>query len=89
LHFPRIGQHHAQTPRFEQFKERNPIHAGRLHRHRGDSTVLQPVGQSVEIHRAGAKTAHGLRISVGWHRYPMLLRTDIYASRVPVARGQL
>ncbi len=53
----RIGQHDVRSVALENLVNRNPIHPSRLHRHRGDSLLDQPIGHAFQV---GGKRLEGL-----------------------------
>src|SRR5271170_2390699 len=44
LHMLCVDQIDLQSPRFQDLVDRNPVHAGRLHRDRMNPALLEPVG---------------------------------------------
>ena len=59
----RVDEMHFNATRFQNLKQRNPVHTGGL-RHRVDAALLQPIGQSVQILCKGGKR-YRVRIPVG------------------------
>src|SRR2546422_6647772 len=51
----------------QNLEQRNPIHTSGFHRHRIDTTPLQPVRQIVQILRKGGKRSHRVGVSIGGH----------------------
>ena len=80
-----IAQEHLHATRFEELKEGNPVDAGRCQRDGGDATVNEPVGQGVEVSRAGAETTHGLGGAPWRHGDPVLGFADVDARGMGVA----
>jgi hypothetical protein len=64
----RIDQQHFDTAALQQFKQRNPIHPGTLHRHRFHSQLQQPVGQGQQLGRSGPELAYFRAATLGRRR---------------------
>ncbi len=56
-----LDQPDLEVMRFQQFKERNPVNAGRFHGDRGDAALFQPVGDGEQIVGIGPEAAHVVR----------------------------
>jgi hypothetical protein len=85
LGLTRIDQEDLHPTGFQEFKEGNPVNAGRFHGDSGHTAVNEPVGQGVEVGGAGAETAHGLRVAPRGHGHPVLGFTDVDTGGVGVA----
>jgi len=72
---------------FQQFIDRNPIDASRLHCHRINATGEQPGNQGIKIGGKGAEDANWFRVTIGWHGNDNLISADIDPSRVGEDRG--
>src|ERR1035441_1060280 len=64
LHVLCVDQIDLESPRFQELINRNPVHAGRLHRDRMNPALLQPVGQGMQIASECGETANGVGISI-------------------------
>ncbi|MCY1528338.1 hypothetical protein D9M68_634390 [compost metagenome] len=84
----RIGQHHVQTVTLENLVDRNPIHPGRLHRHRGDSQLDQPIGHALQVGGKRLEGLHRLFGEIDGHCHHMEARTDVDAGRTLVNHWQ-
>jgi hypothetical protein len=62
---PGVDQIDLEPAGVEDVVERQPIHAGRLQRDGGHPTLLEPIGEPMEIGRKTLKSTHGMRIAVG------------------------
>src|SRR5262249_34734907 len=69
--------------------QRYPVNAGRLHRHRANTTLLQPVCYRVEISRERWESAHRLRIAIGWNGYEYFAGSNIYSGGIRVQNSQV
>ena len=70
---PRVHQYHPDSMLFERVEQRNPIHAGCLHRHRIDAARLQPFRHLVQGCRPAAQFPHRIRIPVRRHGHKVAL----------------
>src|ERR1039458_7939641 len=59
-----VDQIDLESPCFQNLIDRNPVHAGRLHRDRMNPALLQPVGQGMQIASECGETANGVGISI-------------------------
>src|ERR1700755_944945 len=59
-----VDQIDLESPSFQDLVDRNPVHAGRLHRDRMNPALLQPVGQGMQIASECGETADGVGISI-------------------------
>jgi len=59
---------------------RNPIHAGRLHRYCGDPKLDQPIGHAFQVGGKRLEGLHRLFSNVGRHRHHMEARANVDAS---------
>ena len=71
LDVPGIDEEHREASCLQHFIERDPIHAGRLHRDGVDVTGREPVGQVDERMREAPELPHRLLVSVCGDRHPM------------------
>ena len=71
LDVPGIDEEHREASCLQHFIERDPIHAGRLHRDGIDVTRREPVGQVDERMREAPELPHRLLGSVWGDRHPM------------------
>jgi len=67
---------------FQHVLCRYPIDPRGLHRHRPDSTFLQPLRHPLQIPGPGAEFLHRFHIPAGWHRHEMTLIADINSRRI-------
>ncbi|MCY1383433.1 hypothetical protein D9M69_715580 [compost metagenome] len=74
-----IGQDDLQPATLQNLVDRNPIHPGRLHRHRGDSEANQPGRHLFQVSRESLEGPHRFLGEVDRHRDHMEARTDIDA----------
>src|SRR5689334_4653658 len=77
-----IDQEYAYAARFEDLINRQPVDAGRFHRHRINPTNLEPVGQRVEIGRESGEGANRTAVTIGGHTGVDLVGADIEAGCV-------
>jgi hypothetical protein len=68
MHLVGVDQHHLQPAFREYFVERDPVDPGRLHRHRLDAALHQPIGQLMKAAGESAELTHRLGITVGSYR---------------------
>ena len=59
----RVDQTDFDPGGFEELKQGTPVNAGGLQRHRGDTTVLEPIAQRVQVfgERGKQRTGRGSR----------------------------
>ena len=69
LDVPGIDEEHREASCLQHFIERDPIHAGRLHRDGVDVTGREPVGQVDERMREAPELPHRLLVSVCGDRH--------------------
>jgi hypothetical protein len=84
----RVDQEDLEASRFEDLEDRNPIHAGRLHRDGRDANRLEPVSQRVQVAGEAIERPHRLGIAIRGDRGYMERRADIKTSRMRVDRDQ-
>lgn len=60
----RVNEVNFEAARFQDLVNGNPVNAGRLHRHRANPALHQPVGQRMQIASKGGKATDGLRVSI-------------------------
>jgi hypothetical protein len=77
-----VDQIDLESPRFEDLLDRNPVHAGRLHRDRMNPALLQPVGKGLQIASESGKAADGAGVSVSAHGDVQLAGANINASSI-------
>ena len=78
--FPRVApgdQHDFHSASLKDLERRDPIHAGRFHRHRRNPRPLEPFGQAMEVVGERRERTHRFGIQVFGHRHHMESRTDI------------
>src|SRR5216684_7094446 len=80
-----VDQEDGESPRLQDLKQRDPVHARALHRYRLDVAPFQPVRRGVQVFREGRETPHRLRISIPRHRDIDLRRPDIYPRSIRVS----
>lgn len=83
-----VDQADFQAARFQQFKDRDPVHPGAFHCHRGNAAGGQPIGQGLQVGGEGAKGPHGWGLGSGRHRRPNLVLANVQAGRVGVHEAQ-
>ena len=49
LGIARIHQDHMKAPRFQNFERRDPVDAGRFHRHARHAARVKPIGKVVQV----------------------------------------
>src|SRR4051812_16798198 len=81
---PSIDQEHIQSAAFQYLEHGNPVHSRRFHGYALNSTFGEPIGQGFQIASKRSKLADALLISTCGNAHPMLLGTNIDASRVRV-----
>src|SRR5712664_1097076 len=89
LHVARVHKKHLKPARLQDLKDRDPVHAGRLHRDRLDAHAAEPVRHPVEIAAEAPKRANGLLILIAAHRDDVKRRSDVQPCRVLIEREQL
>src|SRR6266852_2211255 len=89
LHVARVHEKHLKPARRQDLKDRDPVHAGRLHRDRLDAHAAEPVRHPVEIAAEAPKRANGLLILIAAHRDDVKRRSDVQPGRVLIEREQL
>ena len=65
-----IDQQHLEAPALEYLEQRDPVHAGGLHRHDRHAALLKPVGHRVEVGGVAVEAAHGPARRFGWQTAP-------------------
>src|SRR5882724_1949949 len=80
-HTPWIDHLHLDAVPFQNFVQRNPVHAGRFDRDRCDAAGLQPFRQGDQIRGESAKATHRLRVAVLGHCDVMRVATAVNARR--------
>jgi hypothetical protein len=74
-----VDQQNLETASLQDLEHRNPV--GRLHGDRLDPALLEPVRQTMEIIREGAKRPDRLRGAIRSNRRDMHLRSDVDGGR--------
>jgi hypothetical protein len=69
----------------EEFVERNPVDAGRLHNNRRDSTLLKPVSQPMEVGCERGELSDRLVTAVSRNSNEVGGRADINATSIRVS----
>ena len=64
LGIARIDDKHSKAAGVEEFKNRNPVDAGRLHNDCLDATFCKPIHQSMQIGCESPKAANGFRRTI-------------------------
>ena len=82
LHIPRVHQTRFNSVLLQHVVHRNPIHASRLHRCRGDATTDQPFGHLVQIAGERFALADRMLIPLRRHGHKDLSGSDVDASGV-------
>ena len=72
-----IDQNYLKAALVEQFKNRDPVDAGRFHDDRLDPAFRKPISQPVQISSESPKTANRVGCAVSAHRRHMHGCTDI------------
>ncbi len=80
----RVHQHHPDAMLFQNVVQRDPVHAGGLHRHSIDPARLQPFRHLVQGCRPAAKFPHRIRIPIRRHGHKVALITHVDPSGVGV-----
>src|SRR5438128_4626974 len=88
MHMLSIDQMDINAPRFQDLKQRYPVHAGRFHSHRVHSALLQPVRQGVQILRKGRKRSHRFGVPIGGYGNKDFRRSNINTAGVWSHYGQ-
>jgi hypothetical protein len=83
-----VDQQHLEPARVENLKDRNPLHAGRLHRDRRDAHRREPIRQLVEIAAEGAEGTDRSVIAIAWHGDHVKGRANVDAGGIRVDRGK-
>lgn len=83
-----IDQKDPQPPRFQQFKQRDPVDPGGLHGHGVYLVFNQPIGQSVQVRGEGPKTAYRLPGPVRRHSHPDFPAAEVYPGGVGMDDAQ-
>jgi len=83
-----VDEQHLEPAGFENLKDRNPVHAGRLHGDRRDAHRREPLRQLVEITAEGAEGAHRPVLSVARHGDHVKGRTDVDPGGIWIDRGK-
>jgi hypothetical protein len=55
---PRLDQPDLEAARLQQLEKRNPVNAGRFHRHRGHAARAEPRGDRLQIAGVGPESPH-------------------------------
>lgn len=72
-----VDEPHVDLALLQDLEQRNPIDAGRFHRHGTDSAVLKPVGQSLQIDGERWEIPGWFRITIYGNRHEHLRCADI------------
>ena len=67
LHVTSVDEHHLEASLFEDVVDRDPVHAGGLHRHGVDAAGLKPVDHAIQVRRERLESADRFRISIDRH----------------------
>ncbi len=89
LDVARIDQPHGEATRLQEFKQRDPVHTGGLHRHRVHATGRKPIGQRVQVRREAWEFTHRLVVPIRRHGHEMERTADIDACGVGVGDRQV
>lgn len=87
LHVAGVDQAHLDPGFLQQFRQWNPIHAGRLHGDALNPDGLQPRHERAQVLGEGGETTHGLSREGGRHGDVYLARTDVGAGGVGIDDG--
>jgi hypothetical protein len=82
LHVLCVDEVNFEATRFQDLMDRNPVHAGRLHRNRMYPALLQPVGQRMQIASESGKAADRVWISISADGDEQLTCTYIDSRRI-------
>lgn len=82
LHVLCVNEVNFEAARFQHLVNGNPVNAGRLHRHRANPALHQPVGQRMQIASKGGKAADGLRVSISADSNVQFAGANINASSI-------
>src|SRR5216683_5743793 len=82
VHVVGIDQHHLQPALLEYFVNGDPVDPGRLHRHRLDATLHQPVGEVMEVGGEGAEFSYWLGVAVARYGHVVAGRSTVDACGV-------
>lgn len=82
-----IDQQDGEAARFEQFVQRDPVHAGRFHGDGVDMAGIEPVGQVVQIGGEAGKFAHRLLVSIRRHGHVVRGAADVDSGCVGVGQA--
>ncbi len=82
FHVVRVDEAHLKPARFEDLEERDPEHAGRLHRDCADTAGFEPVGERVEILRKRLELTNRSGIAFGVDCHVDTAGTDVDARRI-------
>lgn len=77
LEVPRVHQQHLESAGLQDLVHRDPVDAGRFHRHAPYATGAEPVCQAQQIAREGRKRSHRRRVAIGRHGDKMFRRAAI------------
>src|SRR5689334_3833230 len=89
VHMLGIDEMDFNTARFQNLKQRYPVHTGRFHGHRVHTTLLQPIRQSVQIFREGRKRSHRFGVTICGYRDENLCGSNIHAAGIGSHHGQM
>jgi hypothetical protein len=64
LKIPGIDQTYFQTGSLQNLERRDPLNAGRFHRHGLNPALVKPRGKCVQFPGEGAKGSHRLRVAI-------------------------
>ena len=84
-----VDDHHLEAALIEDLVERDPVDAGRLHRHRLDPALLEPVGQAMQVGGEGPEGPHRLGIAAGTDRCHVQGGADVNGGRMGMDRGNV
>ena len=88
LDVPGIDQKHREAARFQQLEQRDPVHAGGLHRDRVHAAGVKPIGDGVEVHREAGELAHRLVVALRRNGHEVRRATDVDTGGVGVGDRQ-
>jgi hypothetical protein len=89
LDVARVHEQYLETTRFEHFEDGNPVHACRLHGHRLDADLFEPIGELVEIAAKRPEGANRPWVAVVRHGDYVEGRADIDPGGIWVDRRKL